>query len=107
MDVFLKKLYACAEQLNKTKNLDIKLKLFGSINSLELHMYIQRAMFEKAYDLIPKIEHGLKRYKDHLSPIRKADFLYNMAVVCFSLQYFSKSNRFINNLLNTKGLDES
>jgi hypothetical protein len=107
VDVFLKKLYACAEQLNKTKNLDIKLKLFGSVNSLELHMYIQRAMFEKAYDLIPKIEHGLKRYKDHLSPIPKADFLYNMAVGCFSLQYFSESNRFINNLLNTKGLDES
>lgn len=107
IEEYLEKLYALVEGLKGTKSTDLKMKLFGSISSLELHMYVQRAEFDKAYALIPKICVGIQEYDSKLSPIRKADFYYSMSVVCLALQKYSEANQHINQLLNTKGLDES
>jgi|AP45_3_1055517.scaffolds.fasta_scaffold04251_4 hypothetical protein len=107
VEILLAKLNALVTKLEKTANDDLKLKLFGSIYSLEIHMYVQKAEFEKAYALIPKIVFGIQKYGNKVPPIRLADFYYSMTAVCIALQKYSEALQYINQLFSSVKIAET
>jgi hypothetical protein len=107
VEVLLVKLNTLVKQLEKTATDDLQLKLFGSIYSLEIHMYVQKAEFEKAYALIPKIVFGIQKYGNKVPPIRLADFYYSMTAVCIALQKYSEALQYINQLFSSVKIVET
>jgi hypothetical protein len=91
-------------KINSSEDLDIK--LFSSINSIELMIHIQRAEFDKAITLEPIIDEGFRLYKDSITPLRKAYLSFNLAVAFFGVDDFSRSLSWVNNVLNDSELDE-
>lgn len=70
-------------------------------------MYITLGEFEKGIQLVPKIEAGLSRYEEKLSPVRKAYFYFNIAVLYFGAGKYSVALKWINRLLNDNAINES
>ncbi len=107
VEELLEKLYALVAELEKSANEDLQLKLFGSIYSLEIHMYVQKAEFDKAYALIPKIIFGIEKYGAKVPPIRLADFYYSMTAVCIAKQRYSEALQYINQLFSAVKIAET
>jgi hypothetical protein len=102
----LEKLKMLPSKVNMDSNEDMQIKLFSSVSSIEMSMLTKRGDFEKAKDLISKIESGLLKYGDKISPSRKAFLEFKIAVVYLSLNEFSNALKWINIILNDKQLDE-
>lgn len=105
--LYLKKLRSIPETLDTSKNEDLEVKLFSSANSIELTLYIQMGEFEKALNLVPRIEEGLERYSGKMNKVREAYFYSNIAIACFAMGKHSSALKWINDLLNNVGIDES
>jgi len=103
----MKKLKAIPEMLDTKGNEDMEIKLFSSANSIEISLYITLGDFEKGILLVPKIEAGLLRYEEKLSPVRKAYFYFNIAVLYFGAEKYSVALKWINRLLNDNEINES
>lgn len=105
--VYLKKLKSISVSFADEMTEDLEIKLFSTSYSAELSLYIQTGMFEKALQLIPSIETGLKKYTDKINKVRAAYFYFNIAIVYFAVGNFSKALYWLNQLLNDNTLDES
>src|SRR5204862_3352732 len=70
-------------------------------------LYITLGEFEKGILLVPKIEAGLLRYGERLSPVRRAYFCFNIAVLYFGAEKYSVALKWINRLLNDNTVNES
>ena len=106
-EVNLKKLIKYSEKLKANPNQDLQLKLFSSVLSLELTIYVQTAQYEKGLEIIPTIEEGLEKYRSKINPIRISYFNFNMAVLYYGLGRYSDSLKKINLLLNDPSIDQS
>jgi tetratricopeptide (TPR) repeat protein len=104
---YLDKLKRIPEKNVKRMNEDLGIKLFSSTYSAELSLYIQTGDFDKAYELVGDIENGLNKYRNKLSKVRVAFFYFNIAIVFFALEDFSKALKWINKLLNDSDIDSS
>ncbi len=104
---YLQKLRAIPETLKTNNNTDIEVKLFSSSYSIELTIYIQQGEFEKALELVPKIEEGLNLYAQKLSKVREAYFYSNIAISYFAVEKYSQALKWVNALLNDIGIAES
>ncbi|MCX6291663.1 MAG: hypothetical protein NT126_07850 [Bacteroidetes bacterium] len=104
---FMNKLKAIPETLDTKGNEDMEIKLFSSAFSIEITLYITLGQFEKGIQLVPKIEAGLSRYEEKISPVRKAYFYFNIAVLYFGAGKYSASLKWINRLLNDSTINES
>jgi hypothetical protein len=102
----LEKLKQLPAKIEMDSNEDLQIKLFSSINSIELSMLTRRGDFEKALKLVPLIERGLMTYGANLSAPRIAFLEFKMAVIFLSLGEFSSALKWINNILNNKRLDQ-
>jgi len=103
----MKKLKAIPDTLETKGNEDLDIKLFSSAFSIEITLYIALGEFEKGIQLVPKIEAGLLRYEEKLSPVRKAYFYFNIAVLYFGSEKYSTALKWINRLLNDQSINES
>ncbi len=103
----MKKLKAIPEMLDTKGNEDMEIKLFSSAYSIEITLYITLGEFEKGIQLVPKIDAGLSRYEEKLSPLRKAYFYFNIAVLYFGAEKYSIALKWINRLLNDNTISES
>ncbi len=103
----MKKLKAIPETLDTKGNEDMEIKLFSSAYSIEITLYISLGEFEKGIQLVPKIEAGLAKYEEKLSPVRKAYFYFNIAVLYFGAEKYSIALKWINRLLNDNAINES
>jgi hypothetical protein len=103
----MKKLKAIPETLDTKGNEDLEIKLFSSAFSIEITLYISLGEFEKGISLVPKIEAGLSLYEEKLSPVRKAYFCFNIAVLYFGAEKYSVALKWINRLLNDPAINES
>ena len=103
----LKKLRAVPETFDTARNEDIEVKLFSSANSIELNLYLHLGEFEKAIDLVPKIEEGMQKYEGKLNKVRRADFYFNIAAAYFGAGKHSQALKWINRLLNDTEIDQS
>jgi len=102
----LEKLKQLPAKIEMDNNEDLQIKLFSSINSIELSMLTRRGDFDKAVKLVPLIERGLMTYGANLSAPRIAFLEFKMAVIFLSLGECSSALKWINNILNNKRLDQ-
>lgn len=105
--VLLEKLHQIPNMPGTKITEDLAIKLFSSTYSTELSLYIQTGEFDKAETLVPHIEFQLKKYKNKISKVREAFFVFNISVLYFAKGDITQSLKWINRLLNDSGLDAS
>ena len=104
---YLNELKAMPHHLQSTITEDLTIKLFSSINSIELKIYNQEGDYKKAIALSSAIEEGLEKYKSEITSSRKIYLSFNMAIAYFGNDEFSQSLKWINLILNNKEFDQS
>ncbi len=100
------KLKSLPQLLKENTNEDLKIKLFSSINSIEIDTLIQHGDFNNAVLLIEKINEGLVYYDDKIATPRKIYLSYKIAVVYLAIGDYANSLKWINKILNDKQLDQ-
>jgi hypothetical protein len=103
----LKKLRTTLLQFENGKNEDLEIKLFSSVMSIELSIYMQTGDFEKGIALAPKIEEKLAKYPGKFTKLREAYFYFNMSAMFFGAEKYSLALKWINKLLNSPNFEES
>jgi hypothetical protein len=98
----LKKFAASAKS-----NEDLSIKLFSSISSIELSMYLRKGDFTNANKTANEVTNKLLEYGDKVVPIRRAFLEYKMAVVNMGLGDYSEALKWINRILNDPNLDKT
>jgi|GEM_PF-2284211 len=85
---------------NEIQNLDIsdKRKAFADINILDA--YMQVGEFENSYELVKQVEENTDFYHRNLGPANRTALYFNLAVLNFGLENYSKSLQWINNIIN-------
>ncbi len=104
---YLSKLKQIPQSNIRKMNEDLEIKLFSSTFSAELSLYIQTGEFDKAFGIVNEIEKGLDKYKNKISKVRIAFFYFNIAIVFFALEDYSRALKWINKLLNDSDIDSS
>lgn len=107
LHTYLNELKVLPQHLKTTLTEDLTIKLFSSINSIELKLYNQEGNYSKAIALADTIEAGLNKHASEINPSRKAYLAFNMAVAYFGNDEFNQSLKWINLILNSKGFDQS
>lgn len=102
----LNELKAFPHKLKSNLTKDLAIKLFSSINSIELKVLNQEGNFDKAILLSSDIEEGMKKYESEITPFRKAYLAFNMSIAFFGNEDFNQSLKWINLILNNKDLDQ-
>src|SRR5690554_2298630 len=106
IQIHLNELKAFQYELKSIITKDLAIKLFSSINSIELKILNHEGSFQKATALAPKIEEGMNKYDTEITPFRKAYLAFNMSIAFFGNEDFKESLRWINLILNSKELDQ-
>lgn len=88
-------------------NEDLQIKLFASMNSVELGILIKRGDLDQAAKLTSTIEEGLKQYDGKISPARQAFLAFKLATVHLGLGNYNEALRWVNRILNEPELDPS
>lgn len=101
----LKKLKQLTTDYSIQPSEDFNIKLFSSINSIELTVLILRGELEEAKKLVPLIESGMLLYADKLTSNRKAFLDFKIATVLFVTQDYHAALKWINRILNDAELD--
>ena len=104
--IYLNELKALPHQLKSSLTEDLEIKLFSSINSIELKILNQEGSFEKAIALVPMIKEGMEKYDTELTSSRKAYLAFNLSIAYFGKDEFNQSLKWINLILNSKELDQ-
>jgi hypothetical protein len=104
--MYLRKLREVPQKFNVDKNEDMELKLFSSANSIEITIYNQLGEFERAIELVPKIELGLLKYADNLNKVRVAYFCSCIAIAYFGVAQYQQALKWNNKILNNKDIDD-
>lgn len=103
----LKKLRSTMVQFENGNNEDLEIKLFSSVTSIELSIYMQTAEFEKGIALAAKIEEKLVQYPGKFTKLREAYFYFSMCSMFFGAEKYSLSLKWINKLLNSPNFGEN
>ncbi|MFK7786337.1 MAG: hypothetical protein AB8B56_14555 [Crocinitomicaceae bacterium] len=88
-------------------NEDLSIKLFSSVSSIELSMFLRKGDFIKAVQSVGKIESELEHYGDKVIPIRRAFLEFKIAVVNIGTGNYSEALKWINRILNDSNLDKT
>ncbi len=88
-------------------NEDLSIKLFSSISSIELSIYLRKGDFTKASKTAETVTDKLTEYGDKVVPVRRAFLEYKMAVVNMGLGDYSAALKWINRILNDPNLDKT
>lgn len=109
-----KKIYSLLGELNTFKkkynissNEDLDIKIFSSIKSTSLMVYIHQAEFEKATNLEEEIIKGFSEFESGITPPRKAYLSFNLAIAFFGMEEYNKSLKWVNAILNDTEIDEN
>lgn len=99
------------KQLNNQKevkqSLDLQIKYFSTINSLELSLRLVKSDFHHLDQLIEKIHLGLNQYSHLITPIRKTDLEFKMAVLLLKNGQYKQALKPINDILNSNQSNQS
>ena len=101
------KLEEFVNRLDQKDNADLQMRIFSILKSLELTIHVQKGEYSRALEILPGVEEGLVKYENKLSPLRQADFLFNIATLHFGVGQFSESLKHINRILNEIRIDEN
>lgn len=97
------KSFSSTYKINLTEDLEIK--IFSSVNSLELSLFINAGKFNQAHAILPKIEEGLIKYGSKINQVRKSFLYFQIAYTYFGLGMYNESLKWINTLLNEDSND--
>ena len=84
---------------------DVQVKLFASINSVELGVLIKRGDLEQAAKLVPIVEQGLRVYDGKITPTRRAFLSFKLATVFLGMKNYTEALKWVNSILNDSELD--
>ena len=88
-------------------NEDLSIKLFSSVSSIELSLFLRKGDFQAATNSIQTIEEELVHYDEKIVPIRRAFLEFKLAVVNIGTGNYSESLKWINRILNDSNLDKT
>lgn len=103
---FLSILKSIPESKKYVSTIDLDIKYFSSIYSLELFLMIEQSDYDGATSLIPKIQQGYSEYGSQINSIRKAYIDFKIAIVYLSIGEYEDSLHWITEILNAEGLDK-
>ncbi len=92
---------------NSKENEDIEIKLFSSVSSIELNIYLEKGDFEKAHAVAQSIEGKLREFEGKITPIRKAFLSFKIAVVYLGKNDCNAALKWVNAILNDTSLDKT
>ncbi|MEZ4936200.1 MAG: hypothetical protein R2799_01255 [Crocinitomicaceae bacterium] len=79
---------------------DLEIKMFTSITSLELSLFINSGDFDKAQTRLPEIESQLEKFDEKINVVRKTFLYFQLAYVHFGNGNFKRSLYWVNQILN-------
>jgi len=103
---FLAVLKSIPESKKYISTIDLDIKYFSSIYSLELFLKIEQSDYEGATLLIPKIVNGYNQFGSQINSIRKAYIDFKIAIVYLSTGKYEDALHWITQILNAEGLDK-
>ena len=86
---------------------DMQIKLFASVNSVEIGVLMKRGDFEEALKRVPQIEVGLRTYENKITSIRRAFLCFKVATIYLGNGNYSEALKWINKIFNDPDLDPS
>jgi hypothetical protein len=86
---------------------DMEVKLFASVNSVELGVHMKRGDLIQALKLVPTIENGLKTYEGKITSIRRAFLSFKVATLYLGVCQYSEALKWVNRIFNDPDLDPS
>lgn len=102
---YLAKLKKFAAEVEKHE--DLSIKLFSSINSIELSLFLRRGDFKSAIELAPEVGLKLNLLEDKISPVRRAFLAFKIAVAHMGDGDYSTALKWVNLILNDSRLDKT
>lgn len=96
---------ALGERLTAAERRRLEVQAAGRADILELAWYIAAGEFEEGMTVVPQIEKRLDETAELLDIPRRNDYLYNLAVLCFSAGRYDLALERINRLLNESKKD--
>lgn len=96
----LKKFRSLPGEWGMPETEDLDLKLFATTTSLELSMHLRMGDVDKAMELVPVVERGLKEHAARIGPVRRTALQYQVAYALFTAGAADKAQRWMNDLLN-------
>lgn len=90
-----------------TANEDLEIKLFSSINSIELSMNLRKGAFKEASKVAEQVQEKLEFYGDKIVPARRAFLEFKIAVSFIGIGAFSEALRWVNRILNDGDMDQT
>jgi len=94
------------DTLNDNHDMDLQIKLFSSISSIELSMLTKKGNYEEAKKAVEKIENGFNAYGDSISPIRQAFLCFKIASIHLANNEAQLALKAVRKILNDTGLDK-
>lgn len=102
---YLNQLKSVASQVEA--NEDLEIKLFSSINSIELSVNLRKGEFHKAIQIADRVQEKLAHYGGKIVPARRAFLEFKIAVAYIGIGDFSESLKWVNRILNEADLDDT
>lgn len=84
-----------------------EIKLFASVTSIELSLFIRSGNFHEAMTLQPEIQEKLNQYSDKLNVNRKSFISYKIAVIYLAQGRFNEALKWLNSILGDHAQDQS
>ncbi len=103
---FLSSLKDFERTVNQLPDIDLQMKLFTTISSINLSFATRRGNYQEAQTHIPAIKDGLVKFGDKISGARHAFLQFKMASVFLSIGENSQSLKAIRTILNDTSLDK-
>jgi tetratricopeptide (TPR) repeat protein len=86
---------------------DMQIKLFASVNSVELGVHMKRGDFDQALKRVPQVELGLRTYENKITSVRRAFLCFKVATIYLGNGNSSEALKWINKIFNDPELDPS
>ncbi len=103
--LLLKRLKAIEREVKS--NEDLSIKLFSSVSSIELSIFLRKGDFDNAMIVAKRIQVRLDELGDKIVPVRKAFLAFKIAVSYMGLNDFSNALVWVNRILNDSQLDKT
>jgi hypothetical protein len=104
---YLNKLRNVENLFDLSNNEDLKVKLFSTVNSIELSLYKTLDRYDEALKTVQTIEESFTNYEKKLNPTRRAFFYISMSAVYLANARLQQALKWCNELLNDKSVEEN
>jgi hypothetical protein len=94
------------EYSTTTQDIDLQIKLFSTVSSIELSMLTQKGNYLEAKQILEKVKNGLESYGHSISSIRKAYLWYKVSCIQLASQEPQLALKSLRKILNDTDLDK-